>query len=353
MNARAAMWGSLALAVLLTSCGAKHGPEPISHGMSPQQVKKEVLARISNWHAVSEDITEVVYRKGHARQTYRVKLWSESNPESFRLDVAPSSGQPYEVVDNGLNTVVYQSGAKHYSVLTAEPPSWTQFRVLGTDLASLVAKSHATSVTVKPREVILHMISPVTTSIKAKTTLWFDLTTNTPLRWESQWRGGTLQETPSHVVINSTIPASTYSFQPPAGVKPEVALTAQGTELDLARSQVSFPIVLPPSSSALVLNNVNVDTEQSARVVLLSYQTQNGQPVLITEAKSDHFKPPSGMTMVTETVGLVSVKVGTMPNGGEMAALTLNKTLVVVEGPTNVVDSLVNVWGDTASPTSP
>ncbi len=346
------VWGALLLSGLLAGCGAKHGPEPISHGMTPAQVQKKVLARIHNWRSISEDITEVAYRPHATRQVFHVRLLSQLNPASFRLDVTPSAGRPYQVIDNGLNTIVYQTGDKHYSVLTAEPASWTEFRVLGTNLPGIIAKSQAVGVTVKAHEVVLRMMSPVAPGITAKTTLWFDLSTNTPLRWEATWQGGSLQETPSHVVVNPSIPASAFTFNPPAGVKPEVALTAQGTELDLARSQVSFPIVLPPSSSMLVLNEVNVGNQGSARVVLLTYQTESGQPVVITESKATTFKPPAGMSMVTETVGLMTVKVGTLPSGGEMAAFTLNKTLIVVEGPTNVVDSLVNGWGN-ASPSSP
>lgn len=348
-----AVWATLALAIVLSGCGAKHGPGPISHGMSPNQVKKEVLARIANWNTVSEHVTEVAHRPNKPREVFHLKLSSQAKPATFRLEVTPATGRSYLMVDNGFNTVVYQNGAKHYSVLTAEPTSWTEFRVLGTNLPSLIQKSRATKVTVKSREVILHMLSPVTSKMTAKTTLWFNLSTNTPVRWQAQWKGGSLVETPSDIAINQSIASSTFTFQPPSGVKPEVALTAQGTQLDLARSQVSFPIVLPPASVALVLNNVNVGRAQASQVVLLSYQTPQGQPVLITESKGRHFRPPSGMTMVSQTVGLISAKVGTMPDGSEMAVFTVDKTLVVVEGPTSVVDSLVNAWGSTSTPSSP
>lgn len=342
---------SVLLAGVVAGCGT-HGSHPISHGMTPQQVKKEVLARIDNWHAVSESMTEVIYRAHSPRAVYRVKLISEANPASFRLDVVPATGTSYEVIDNGLNTIAYQSGSSHYSVLTADPQSWTEFRILGIELPSVIQASRAVSVSVRPKEVVLHMMTPVAAGITAKTTLWFDLVTNTPMRWQSTWPGGTLQETPSHVAVNPNISSATFAFNPPAGVKPEVALTAQGTELDLARSQVSFPIVLPVASVSLELNGVNVDNRGKAQVVLLTYQTSNGDPVVITESKAATFKPPAGMSVVTETVGVMQVKVGSMPDGAEMAAFTTNKTLVVAEGPTSVVDALVNAWGN-ASPSSP
>lgn len=343
--------GLAGLTLVLAGCGAQRGPEPISHGMSPAQVQKEVLARIHNWQSISENVTEVTYGAHKKRTVYHVRLLSQANPASFRLDITPNAGQPYEIIDNGLNTVVYQNGAKHYSVLTAEPPSSHEFRILGNDLAQVIQKSHAVSVKVKAKEVVLRMLSPVSQGITAKTTLWFNLTTNTPSRWAAVWPGGSLEETPNNIVVNPKVSASDFAFVPPSGVKPEVALTAQGTELNMARAQVPFAIVLPPASSVLVLNNVDVSTEHTGRVVLLTYQTQGGEPVLITETKSTTFKPPAGMAMVSESVGLITAKVGPLPSGGEMAAITLNRTLVVVEGPTSVVDALVNGWGS-ASPSS-
>jgi outer membrane lipoprotein-sorting protein len=342
--------GAAALVVFLAGCGATHGQHPISHGMSPAQVKQEVLARLKNWHAVNETITEVAYGPHGRRHVYNVKLLSQTSPVLFRLDVAPQGGTPFEVVDNGLNTVVYQNGAKHYSVLTADPQSWTEFRVLGTELPGIIQESHAEQVTVNAKEVILHLVSPVAAGISAKTTLWFSLTTNTPIRWQAAWKNGSLEETPKSVHLNPPINTSTFQFTPPSGVTPEVAMTAQGTELDLARSQVSFPIVLPPPSMNLELNGVNVSTRGKSQVVLLTYQTTNGSPAVLTESTSSTFKPPAGMSVVTETVGLLSVKVGALPSGSEMAAFTLHKTLVVAEGSVNVVDALVNAWGTSTSP---
>lgn len=342
------VWASVILSVLLAGCGISHGPETISHGMTATQVKKEVYDRIRSWRTVSESITEVAYRKHTKRQVFHVQLVSQDKPAAFSLKVSPSSGTPYQVIDNGLNTIVYQSGAKYYSVLTADPVSWTEFRILGTDLPKVIQDSKAISVVVNPKEVVLKMLSPVASGITAKTTLWFNLTTNTPSRWVATWDGGTLQETPSHVVLNSQLKSSAFSFTPPSGVVPEAALTAQGTELNMVRSQVSFPIVLPPASMELVLNAVDMGTEGPNRVALLTYQTSSGNPVVITESKAGVFKPPSGISFVTESVGLLQVRIGTMPAGGEMAVLTLNKTLVVVQGPSSVVDGLINTWGSSA-----
>jgi YbbR domain-containing protein len=58
--------------------------------------------------------------------------------------------------------------------------------------------------------------------------------------------------------------------------------------------------------------------------------------------------------MVTETVGTMTAKVGSLPDGEEMAALTLQKALVVIEGPAAAVDNLVNSWtiGSSQPPTS-
>ncbi|MDA8206928.1 MAG: hypothetical protein M0Z36_12745 [Thermaerobacter sp.] len=350
-----ALWAAALATGFLAGCGTVHGTHPISHGMTPQEVKNEVLARIRDWHAVTESATEVVKGIHHGRQTYRVTLTSQLPSGSFRLTVVPRQGAPYVVVNNGLNAVEYRQGARHYAVLTASATQWDRFRLLGTNLVKTIESSHAVGVSVKAKQVVLHMTTPIAKGTQAKTTLWFNLDTNMPTQWQETWSGGSITETLTDIHVNPTISSSAFVFKPPPGVTPEVALTAQGTELDLAQARVPFPIVLPPSSQSLQLNNVNVSTQgKNGRVVLLTYQSATQSPVLITESKTLAFKPPSGMSMVRETVGALRVRVGSMPDGGELAQLMVNKTLVVVEGPTTVVDALVTAWGNpTSSSTSP
>ncbi|MCY0897475.1 MAG: hypothetical protein OWU33_00830 [Firmicutes bacterium] len=328
-----------------------HQPHPISHGMSPTEVKNEVLARVRDWHAVKESITEVFTGPHHVVTVYHVKLLADTNPDRFRLEVTPAKGEPFEVIDNGLNTVVYQAGAKHYSVLTDDPNSLTEFRILGTDFPDAIQASRADGVSVSSNEVVLHLTSPLATNVTANTTLWFSLTTNTPVKWQSSWAGGSLTETPTHIQINPSISSAAFNFNPPTGVTPEVALTQEGTELNLVQNKVPFPIVLPPNNQNLVLEGVNVGSRANQQVVLLTYNTESGSPVVITESRGLPFKPPSGVSMVTEAVGLMTAKIGAMPDGDEIGALTLDKTLLVVEGPTTVVDGLINGWAN-ASPSS-
>jgi outer membrane lipoprotein-sorting protein len=337
------------IGVMTAGCGTAHGTHPISHGMTPREVKNEVLARIHDWHAVSESFVLYLKEAHGPQQVDDVTLFSQNNPTSFRLDVTPTQAASYEVIDNGLNTVEYQKGTRHYSVLTASPAAWTEFQMLGVGLPQLIQSSQAESVSVKSDEVILHLKTPITSAITAQATLWFNLVTNTPSRWEAVWKGGSILEITKRVRVNPSLSNSIFSFTPPSGVKPEVALTVAGTELDQAQARVSFPIVLPPASQNLQLMNVNVSSSSHGRVVLLTYQTPNHSPVVITESQDTHFRPTAGLSLIKETLGGLTVQVGAMPNGGELGAVTLNKTLLVVEGPTSVVNSIINAWSTSAS----
>ncbi|PSR23055.1 MAG: hypothetical protein C7B45_04585 [Sulfobacillus acidophilus] len=343
------IYAAMIIGALTAGCGTAHGTHTISHGMTPQEVKSEVLARIRDWHAISESAVVYLKESHGPQQVDDLTLISQENPASFRLQVTPTQGASYEVIDNGLNTVEYQKGSKHYSVLTASPAAWTEFQMLGVGLPQLIQSSRAQSVSVKPNEVVLHLSTPITSTITAQATLWFNLVTNTPSRWEAVWKGGSIIELAKTVRVNPALPTSTFSFTPPSGVKPEVALTVAGTELDQAQAQVSFPIVLPPASENLQLMNVNVGSSANRRVVLLTYQTTSHSPVVITESKESHFTPTAGISLIKETLGGLTVQVGSMPDGGEIGAVTLNKTLLVVEGPTSVVNSIINAWSTLVS----
>lgn len=339
---------------VLSGCGALHGSHPISHGMTPTQVKSEVLARLKGWHTVQEQLTEVVSGPNGQKQTYQVALLGSTSPNEFRLDVVPKEGTPYQVVDTGLNTVEYQHGAKHYSVSASNPGAWAMYRILGAGLPSALQASHVASVVVTPKQVVLHMITPIAPRTPARATLWFNLQSNMPSRFVASWKGGSVEETPTQIHINPNISPAAFVFTPPAGVRAQVALTTQGTALDQAQAHVTFPIVLPPSSQNLQLNAVDVSAQAGRRVVLLTYVTPKQSPVVITEEKAGSFTPPAGLSMVSETVGTTTAEVGSLPDGEEMAAVTLQKTLVVIEGPAVAVDNLVNSWtvGSTSPPTS-
>lgn len=334
------------MGALLSGCGSQPGPRPISHGMTPAQVKSEVLSRLGAWHATNETIVETMTGLGGAKQTYHVTLTDQASPLDFRLKVVAQTGSEYEIVDNGLNVVEYRRGARHYTVLAASSDAWAIYRLLGTELPRSLTASRMRSVTVKAKEAVLNMITPLSPGITAKTTLWFNLTTNTPSRWQATWKGGSIEEVPSTIQVNPTLPTSTFQFSPPSGVTPEIGLTSQGTELGQAQAQVPFPIVLPPRGTDFSLHSVNVSSGTASPVVLLTYQTANQSVLVVTESKRKTFKPPARLTMITEMAGTLHVQVGTMPDGQELAALTLGKTALVVEGPVNGVDALINGWAN-------
>lgn len=350
---RKSVWLSLLMSGFLTGCGAGHGARPISHGMTPTQVKTEVLARLKAWHAVSETVAVTLLAPHQSkRHQYQVTYTSQKSPASFRLQLVPKSGATTDVVDNGLNTVQYVQGSQHYSVAASGSNAWGLYQLTGLELQSVLKSSKVLGVSVTSKEVALHLLMPIAPGIMAKGTLWFDLVSNLPSRLSATWKGGSVTETPSNIHVNPSISASAFVFTPPSGVSPEVALTAQGTEIDQAQARVAFPIILPAGAQNLQLNNVNVNTSKGRRVVLLSYQTQDKNPLVITESKGTPFKAPQGLSMVTERVGTLKIEVGSLPDGQEMAGLIINKTLIVAEGPQNTVDGLVNSWAGTKSASS-
>lgn len=334
----------------LAGCGAGHGTRPISHGMTPTQVKSEVLARLKAWHAVSETVAVSLLAPHQSKpHQYQVTYTSQKSPEAFRLQLVPKSGATTEVVDNGLNTVQYVQGSQHYSVSASNSNPWSLYQLTGLELQSVLKSSRVLGVSVTSKKAELHLLMPIAPGIMAKGTLWFDLVSNQPSRLSATWKGGAVTEIPSAIHVNPSVSASAFVFTAPSGVSPEVALTAQGTAIDQAQARVAFPIILPGSAQNLQLNNVNVSTSKGKRVVLLSYQTQNKNPLVITESQGTPFKAPHGLSTVTETVGTLKIEVGSMPDGQEMAGLTINKTLIVVEGPQDTVDGLVNGWAGTKS----
>lgn len=317
--------------------------------MTSGQVKSEVLARLAGWHTVSETVSEVVTGPRFGHQQYAVSFTSQSNPASFLLKMTPKNGVSTEVVDNGRSTIEYKQGATHYAVAASNPDAWSLYRLTGPELSQDLKSSRVLAVSVTAKQVVLHLMMPVTPGITANTTLWFNLTSNLPSRLKASWKGGAIEETPVHIEVNPSVYPSTFAFSPPSGVTPQVAMTTQGTEIDQAQARVSFPIVLPPSGMNLDLSAVNVNSDKASRVVLLTYQTANQEPVVITESRASRFKPPAGISLVSETVGTLKVEVGSLPDGQVMAGFTVNKTLLVIEGPASTVDALVNGWADNAS----
>lgn len=341
----------LFLAFLASACGAGT-KQAISHNMSAKQIEQEVLNRMKTWRDIRVDVQDTVALKGKDPHTYQISMVSRKSPAAMTMKVSTGSSS-YEVVSNAQNTILYPNGSQYYSVSTSFPASPNQYRTLGVTLPQTILDSRLKSVSVLSDNVVrLTMNSVLTNNIRATTELWFDLNTNTPMKWTAQWPGGKIVEVARHYQVNPNLSPNAFHFVPPHGVKPEVVLSQTGMALDQAKKNVRFPIVLPPSQSNLALKQVNEGKSQGRTVVVLTYNNANNSPVVITESAPRTLTPPSGVSMVSENVGTLTLQVGSLPLGGEMAILTINQTLMVVEGPTATVDSLVTAWGN-QSPASP
>lgn len=342
---------------ILAGCGGPRGPEPISHGMTAGQVQAEILARVRNWHVVSEHVTLSLTENG-MRQAYSANLTDQVNPPLFSMQVTPVTGPPYDVVDNGLNTVLYQPGSSRYAIEPVSPMPWRWFQLAAGDFPQMLASSRAVGVTVKPKVAVLTLNTPIAPNIQARTEVWFNLDTNTPMRWESAWSGNSLTLVPSHVEVNPS--GGIGGFTPPTGVTPMVMPSGAADGYlpppgpVVLRDAVNFPLVLPPAGMPLALNAIQTDANTSPETLVLTYMTPNGTPVVITESRRTGFTPPPGVPVITENVGALTVMTGVLPEGVNLAALTLGHTLVVVEGPQNVVENLLTAWANsvTASPST-
>ncbi|MDA8192877.1 MAG: hypothetical protein M0Z53_02590 [Thermaerobacter sp.] len=334
----------------MTGCGG--GQPAISHNLRPAQIKAEILARVDAWQSTAATIEET-YQTGAHTQQFQLRLMTQAHPASFSLQES-SSGSPSTVwVSDSQETTRYQAGAAHYAIVAGTTPTVQQRRVLGVGLAAILHASRVQSARISGNQAVVTMISPVTSAVSAKTVLWFNLATNSPLKWQASWRGGQVTETVKSFAVNPSLSRSDFQFSPPAGVTPEVVLSQAGVALDEAKQQVTFPIVMPPGQTDLTLNQVTVNTDQGKRLVLLNFSQGNGQPVLITESSAGSLAPPAGVSLVTETVGTLSIRVGALPLGGEMAAFRVSHTLVVAEGPTAEIDSMLTAWGNLTSAPNP
>lgn len=334
--------------VSLTGCGWFSSPAPLARGLSLNQVKHQLLARISNWRAVSCQLQDTISLVGRPTQQLGVSLVAETNPSQYSLKVTGGSA-PIRIISTPKATLWFETGQSHYAVMASPPTSPAYLRLMGTELAAMVTKSRITHVHLEAGNVArLTMQSVLPTGQKATVYLTFNFTTNTPTRLVAEWSGGTVTETVNHFVVNPTVSTTAFSFVPPSGVTPTVALGETGTALDVTMASLPFPVILPPASAAESLAGVDIGpTKSGASVLILSYTTPTGNPLVITERAAKAKNPltlPSGSTSTKETIGTTTVTIATLPSGQELAVLTVGKTQLLVEGRSQDVGAVVNFW---------
>ena len=338
---------AVGLVWILGGCGWFSGPTPLTRELSTNQVKHEILSRLAGWQAVSCQVSETVSLVGQPVQHLTLSLDQESKPAQYVLHIN-NGASPIEIVSNPREVVWYQKGAPYYAVMPPLPASHDNLRLMGTELSQLVAQGDITRVRVEHggiAEFVVRTTLPDGTD--ATVGLTFDLKTNMPLRAVAKWAGGTVTEVASHYVVNPNLPQSLFTFIPPNHASATVGLPQSSSVLNVPRTQVGFSEQLPPSTTMETLMDANVgQSSGGATILLLTYQGPNGNPLLITE-RSIHSGItifPSGTVTTKETVGSLSVTLGTLPSGQEMASFAVGKTLVVLEGEPQDMTPLLNAW---------
>jgi outer membrane lipoprotein-sorting protein len=319
----------------------------LARELSTNQAKHQILSRLAGWQAVSCQVSDTVSLVGQPTQHLTLSLDQENNPAQYVLHINNGTS-PIEIVSNPREVVWYQKGEPYYAVMPPLPASRDNLRLMGTELSQLVAQGNITRVDVqhgKIAEVVMRTTLPDGTD--ATVTLTFDLTTNTPLRVVAKWAGGTVTEVASHFVVNPNLPESLFTFIPPNNAVATVGLPQTSSVLNVPRTHVGFSEQLPPSTTMETLMDATIGkSSNGASILLLTYQGPNGNPLLITE-RSMHSGItifPSGTVTTQETVGSLSVTLGTLPSSQEMASFAVGKTLIVVEGEPQDISSLLNAW---------
>ncbi len=331
----------------LTGCGWFSSPAPLARGLSLGQVKHQLLARINTWHAISVQFADTVSLVGRPTQKLGVSLIAETNPAQYEVKVSGGT-EPIQIISTPRETLWFERGRSHYAVMASAPTSPAYLRLMGTELPAMVTSSHMTKVHLEAGNIArLTMQSVLPTGLKATINLTFNFTTNTPVRLVAEWSGGTITETVNHFVVNPTVSRSAFSFVPPSGVTPTVAQSTDANALDLPMATLPFSVVLPPSGALDSLTGVDVGPTSSGRpVLILSYVTPNGAPLVLTERKASKKSPviPAGSTTTVETVGTTAVTISTLPSGQELAMLSLGSTQILVQGRSQDVGAVINLW---------
>ncbi len=339
---------------LLTGCGLGHSGA-ITHNSKPNTVASEILARMSSWKDIRATVQETQGTAGHSGKTLNYDITSNVASGQYVIDLL---GQhPVGIYVNSHETIWYPQSASHYSVLANLPRSDAPWAIAA-QLPKVLRSSHIQSMQMKGQHVSLAMTALLPSSHgRVNARLVYDTQTNTPTSFSVQLGKQSITEKFSHFQVNPAVSSGTFRFSPPKGVTPAISITQTGTALSLAKSQLNFPIVLPPSALGLTLNAINTGTNaKGQRVVLLSFTAHDSSSVIITEMLNHGATPAlpsSNLTSTTESVGALTVVVANLPDSMEEAVFVVHKTEVIVEGNASTVDTLLNQWGSLPSLTTP
>ncbi len=340
----------MGLAAAASGCGLNR-PEAITHNTKPQTVEKALLARMAGWRSIQATVSEAVGVNAPHPKTLDYQVTSDLSAGQYAIKISHPS--PIAIYVNPHETVWFPENTQHYSVLPALPSADQPWQVIA-DLPNLIRSSRLTSVSVKGDVATLSMSGAFPAAKDhAVMTLSYNTKTNTPLQWTGAWGHNAVREVFTHFQANPSLPDSALTFSAPAGVTPEVALSPTGTALNIAKSEVPFPIALPPSSDNMTLDAINTGRDAAGnRVVIMTFTAQDSSTVVLTERSTSRtipVLPTKGLTTTDEAVGDLTVAVAGLPDNMEEACLIEHKTEVVVEGDTSSVDTLLNAWGDEPS----
>lgn len=324
--------------------------------MHPLAVRSQILKSMASWETTSASVKDAVALKGSRPLTLQIQLLTATSPARYALTVDEAGHPQLTVVNDGRSTVSYVAGQAHYAVMSTLALSPDAMRLIGPELEAVVrqAKIQSASLSASDRAQLV-MTTRLPNGQLVNATLTYDLAHNAPVAFSAHWQGGHIVETVERFQANPNLSNSAFRFRPPSGVTPEVTATPTTTALNVARDQVHFPIVLPPSAAELTLQDVTVERAAKAQpVVVLTYTTAGGSYVVLTEraARLNQAVAPPGVNVGPQTFGVMTFNEGVLPFSGEFASTTLHSTQIWIEGPASAVDNLLTVWGNapTASP---
>lgn len=341
---------------MAAGCGNHSGGHAAQPTVHPAAVRAQILNSMASWETTSASVKDVVKLRGSRPLTLQLRFLTASAPSRYALTVNEQRRPQLSVVDNGRNTVSYTAGQPHYAVLSTLSLSSDAMRLIGPELEAVVRQAKLQSAALLPSDQArLVMKTRLPDGQLVTAILTYDLSHGAPLAFAAQWQGGQIVETVEHFAANPDLPNSAFNFRPPTGVTPEVTATPTTTALNVARDEVHFPIVLPPSAADLTLQDVTVQREsKGGPVVVLTYTTPGGSYIVLTEraTRLGQAVAPAGVNVGPQTFGVLTFNEGVLPFSGEFASTQMQRTEIWIEGPASAVDNLLTVWGNapTASP---
>lgn len=332
---------------ILSGCGS-NAASPLSHNLTAHQIKQEVLAGLGRWHAVAGDVKDTV-NIGGKRTTYHIRLLSNLDRGLKWIKVSGPT-RTLTLQKNAEFSAWATQGSSRTIVATKLPYSMNQWRLLGGSLATLIANSQTfTAKVVNKSTAYMRMSTVLPSGQSAQCQLWFDLTTDTPMKWISQYGHTKVVELPSHFQVNAPNAYNMY-----ASVLRSV--TANSTDLVTHPSYKSvstmYPVTMPPVSSGLLFKNYDISMANGKPKLLLSFRDEQDHPVIVTEVRGGKPFLPSRINMASMTRGTVTVKYGSMPLGGEIATWVNHHTAYTIQGSSKTVNGLLASWLGNTQPSS-